>query len=705
MDASNKLPSNVWYQAGVLVLIFAAYVLTARFGLFIYPVHTYATLVWPPAGIALAAFLLYGYRVWPAIYLAALAVNLSIGAPILLAFVIATGNTFGPGFAARMLRQYSAYHPLRLRLHDNLGIVLSAVVVPLFTATIGASALLVSGSIGNGAFVATWTTWFIGDSLGILVFTPLIWNWSNPQLYVRTWQQYIELVFILGIIAGASYYIFWSPRSVPEEYLFLPLTWAALRTGPRGTTLSILVVAILSFAGTLLGQGPFVERGLVALQILIGVVSGTVLTIASIVEERRHALETLEDHVQELEIALKKIRSEDEAKKEFLAVLAHELRNPLATILSSIELIHMEARSIPAVISDLLATVNERARSMVHLLDDLLDISRISHNKLKMEKEVLQLDQFIDALVTAVQPIIRRYEHSLSVTKPEQELYLEADPSRLEQIFVNLVTNAAKYTQAPGNIQIMAKREGGMVAIHVCDSGVGIPKKMLQRIFEPFFQVDQEQPNGQGLGVGLAITRQLVEMHDGTIEAKSAGADAGSQFIVRLPLTTARKAPARAAVPDTTKPRRKAPATARRLKHVFKILIVDDNEASANALARLLELRGHETAFVYTGGDALPKVRKFKPDVVLLDIGLPDMSGYDVAALLRTQKRQQHLIALTGYGQNEDKERAKAAGFDYHLTKPVGFKEIEDVLRKLPSPAAKKLRPKKKEKTVSTLLG
>lgn len=682
MNTEFSEPPIASNLAGLLATIFIAYFATARLGLSLHPVNTFAALFWPPSGIALAAFILYGYRVWPAIAAAAFAVNLSMGAPALVALAIAAGSTVAPAVGSYFLnwyKEYNAYHPWVPPLRDNTGIVFIALLVPVVTATVGVGSLLLGGSIAASQVNATWNSWWIGDALGILIFTPLLLKWLSKPIFQRTRKQYMEMAAAVFATAVVSYIIFWAPQTEYSYYLFVPLTWAALRTGQRGMTLSLVVAACIAVLGTAMGHGPYAGNGLWYLEIFLGTITGIFLVFSTTVEERRNVLEALKQHTEELEQALVTISSEDEAKKEFLAVLAHEMRNPLATILSSIELINLQGFS--AVNTQmLLDTINERASSMVRLLDDLLDISRVSQKKMTLRKEIISVDRFIEKITPTVEQLIQKYGHEISIEKPDKDLYVDADPMRLEQIFINLITNACKYTKAPGKIKILVERDGDTIVAHVRDNGVGIPQNMQARIFEPYFQINK---NREGIGIGLPLSRQLVEMHGGTIEVRSRGINKGSDFIVRLPLLTdiEMQDAAQHSLPGFSRQTIRSP---RQVKKTYKILIVDDNESAADALARLLQLRGHTTDVAYAGGVAERKALEFKPDVVVLDIGLPDIDGYEVAQALRKHEKPYYLIALTGYGQAEDKEKARQAGFHRHLTKPAGFKELEGVLRRIP---------------------
>ena len=667
--------------------IFFIYLITARLGLGLHDTNTFATLIWPPSGIALAGFMLYGFRIWPAIFCAAFLVNASVGAPLLVALSIGIGNTFAPAIGSYLLKwyaTYSSYHPALPRIRDNIGIMAAAAAIPILTATIGVASLWLGNIIPGTAITSTWGTWWLGDLIGILILTPFILKWFNEPLFERTRAQQIEMIVVMLAVVATSYFVFWTPESSFVYYIFVPLTWAALRTGQRGVTLAVLLVASIAIAGTFIGTGRFVADGLISLQIFLGTVSGILLVFASTVEERRKAFETQEKHTFELETALETIRSDNEAKKEFIAILAHELRNPLATILSSIELIHMQGLSAPST-SQLLTTIDERSRAMVRLLDDLLDISRISKKKLTLHKETVSVDEFMDKLGSVVYPLMERYGHDFTLTKPNQPLYLRADPIRLEQILMNLLANAARYTKTRGSVVVISEKEGPMLAIHIRDSGIGIPRGMLRRIFEPFFQVNRDQVSNEGIGVGLTLTRELIEMHGGSIKARSGGVGTRSEFIVRLPLSRAPEDTATLLDDTPIAPiARSYTRTPREVKRTFKILVVDDNEMAADALSQLLTMRGHETAVAYTGAEALNKAQGYDPEVIFLDIGLPDMTGYEVAVALRKQRKPYFIVALTGYGQDDDKDMARRSGIDQHLTKPAGLKEIQAVLRKVP---------------------
>jgi PAS domain S-box-containing protein len=417
------------------------------------------------------------------------------------------------------------------------------------------------------------------------------------------------------------------------------------------------------------------------------VVSGNtrgVLTFATSESHRRYNGEDLAmamDLAHRASVALENtelyeaLRDADRRKDEFLATLAHELRNPLAPIRNSLEILKMPR--VDTEVADHARDVMERqVHHLVRLVDDLLDVSRIMRGKIVLRKERIELATVVARAVEAVQSLIDSQRHELSVRLTEQSLALDADPVRLAQVVVNLLTNAAKYTEPGGRIEVEANGGGGSAVLIVRDNGIGIPFDTLPRIFDLFVQVDHAAVRSQGgLGIGLTLVRNLIELHNGTIEARSDGPGKGSEFIVRLPL-----AKAMPAQPETSGLKTQQP-----LASGFRLLVVDDNQDAANSLGMLLRLQGHEVQVAYSGMATLEIVKEFLPDAVLLDIGMPGMDGYEVAKRLREQPSLQKamLVALTGWGQQEDRRRTAEAGFDRHLVKPLDAKLLQNLLEDL----------------------
>ncbi len=663
-----------------LTILFLAYFLTARLGLSFYAVNNFATLVWPPTGIALAALVFYGYRLWPAIFVAAFFANFSIGAMPLVALGIAFGNTLEAVVGSYLLKRAAPFDPSFGSLRDSVNfIIIGALFAPIISASIGTSALLLGGGLTFVEVSHTWLTWWIGDMLGALVIGPLLLVWLHPiPVHIQP-RKLIEAMAVAAFLLGLSYMVFWRPFSFLERFpylypVILPLAWAALRFGVRGKTLAMFVtstMAIGALATNHIGlTSASIDEYLLYLQIFIATIAAMFLVFGSIIEERRRNALTLVGHVGNLEEALKKIRFEDEAKREFLALLAHELRNPLAPVMSGLEILR-EEHEVHGEAKKLVDMMHQQVKTMIRLIDDLLDISRISQKKLHLKKETVELSVIVRQAAKTVEPLYKKQKHVFSLVLPKEPIWFEADPVRLEQIVVNVLTNAGKYTSPYGNILCKVSNEDGMLVISIKDSGVGIESSMLERVFEPFLQGERMKGSeGAGIGVGLSLSKYLVEMHGGMIEAYSEGRDQGSEFVIRLPLT-------RRTAPVALK---KHSSTARSFAPAKGILIVDDNESAAHALEKLLRLKGHEVHSIYTGKEVRAEVEKHHPEAILLDIGLPDTTGYDVARELRAEGFSGTLIALTGYGQEDDKQRARDAGFDHHLTKPVSIADLEALL-------------------------
>ena len=363
-------------------------------------------------------------------------------------------------------------------------------------------------------------------------------------------------------------------------------------------------------------------------------------------------------------------------RDEFLAMLAHELRNPLAPILNAVHL--MRLHGLPnAQLENACAIIERQGGHLARLLDDLLDLSRVTHGKIELRKQVVDLRSILTDAVHSSRSTIEQRRHQLTIGLPDEPLCLEGDPTRLTQVIVNLLTNAAKYTEPGGRIEIAVRREGSCVLISVRDTGMGIPQEQLANIFDPFMQLDSslERAHG-GLGLGLTLVRRLVELHGGTITAASAGPKKGSEFVVHLPFSE-QAAPARQ---DWVPPPK--PAFVPR-----KILIVEDNQDGREMLRELLRSWGHEVTEAGDGLEGLNAIRRRMADVALVDVGLPGLDGYEVARQVRTLPNGDKvcLIAVTGYGQPEDRRRAKEAGFDHHFMKPVSLHKLERLLAELPN--------------------
>ncbi|MDB5912814.1 MAG: putative histidine kinase, hybrid, partial [Ramlibacter sp.] len=369
------------------------------------------------------------------------------------------------------------------------------------------------------------------------------------------------------------------------------------------------------------------------------------------------------------------LQQSNRAKDEFLATLAHELRNPLAPLRTGLQI--LKRPSAPAAVQrSTLDTMDRQLTHMVRLIDDLLDISRINSGKIRLELTRSSLRSALQTALELSRPSIDAAGHALHVELPEPDIELQGDETRLAQTFGNLLNNAAKYTPPGGQIRLRSWREGDQACIEVQDNGIGIPPDMLDKVFSLFTQIDVGATTSNGLGIGLFLVRGLVQMHGGTVTATSRGLGLGSTFLVRLPCL-----PTVHSLPETTHTMTSADSSAT----PTRVLVVDDNVDAAETLVTFLDMLGLQAQAVHEGTAALAAAQAFSPDVVLLDIGLPGMDGYQVARVLRAdpQVGRARLIALTGWGAESDRKRAMDAGFDHHLTKPVDLGVLEDLLRKV----------------------
>ncbi|MGE3315699.1 MAG: response regulator [Planctomycetaceae bacterium] len=410
------------------------------------------------------------------------------------------------------------------------------------------------------------------------------------------------------------------------------------------------------------------------------------LTVEALVNEQgeRIGVTVAAMEITDLKDAEAALKEADRRKDEFLATLAHELRNPLAPIRNAIQILNLEGAG-PEEWEHAKDIIDRQSRQMTRLVDDLLDVSRIQTGKLVLQFETIRLDDVVRGAIETCGPLIKQFGHTLNVSIPPEEILLKGDLTRLSQVFSNLLNNSAKYTERGGAISLIAERAGAEVCISVKDNGMGIPQEMLPDVFEMFTQVDRHLHRSQGgLGIGLRLVKRLVELHGGSVQAISAGTDAGSEFLVRLPLLQNTSSNGDPLPPGTgLRAMNNSNASSQKLR----ILVVDDNRDSVESLRLLLTFLGHDVRVAYDGLEGISVAEEFRPEMILLDIGMPKLDGYETCRRIRSYDwgRQIAIIAQTGWGQQDDRRRTQSAGFDHHLVKPVNHATLNELLERVAS--------------------
>jgi signal transduction histidine kinase len=385
---------------------------------------------------------------------------------------------------------------------------------------------------------------------------------------------------------------------------------------------------------------------------------------------------SLQREVAERAKAEAALKEADRNKDEFLAMLAHELRNPLAPIVNALHLMRMNVSDSQLNWSR--EVIGRQLTHLTRLVDDLLDVSRITRGKIALTRQPLEVRALVGQAVEAVQPLLQERSHTFTARLPEQALWVDGDSLRLTQALSNVLGNAVKYTDRGGHIELEVHGDGRHLQIRVRDNGIGIPAERLPLIFDLFTQLDRKSDHPQsGLGIGLALVRRLLEMHGGSVEARSDGAGRGSEFLIRLPQYSGELAAGA---------HNEQPSTGPVASPAHRILIADDNLDALESLAEVLKLQGHEVFSAANGSLALESAERHLPDVALLDIGMPLLDGYEVARRIRSQEwgRQVTLLAVTGWGQDADRRRSREAGFDLHLVKPLDVDKLAELLARLP---------------------
>jgi signal transduction histidine kinase/CheY-like chemotaxis protein len=643
----------------LLAALTTLYILGGKLGLLFAFVHASATAVWPPTGIALAAFLLFGPRVWSAVALGAFLVNVTTAGSVATSLGVAAGNTLEGLLSAWLVNRFAHGRYAFERAQDIFAFVVAVVPGALVSATMGVASLALGGYALWAGFGPIWATWWLGDVTGALIIAPplLLWADRRSSLLLR---HPVEAACLLLSIALGGYAVFGGssplgPRHPLAILCLPPLVWAAFRFGRRAAATAILLLSGIALYGTVQGFGPFAVApadSLLMLQTFLATMAVMTLSMAALVWDDVRERKRVEG---ERERARVEAEAASRTKDEFFAMLGHELRNPLGAITTALHVIDLcgplDERS-----GEARAIIRRQVGHLVRLVDDLLDVTRLATGKISLSLRRIDLAAVARHAVASVSARGRTL-----TCRAAAPVWIDADETRIEQILGNLLGNALKFTPAGGQITVTVEVDGPEAVLRVEDAGAGISPDLLPRIFDLFIQGQTTLHRREGgLGIGLTLVRRLVDLHRGRIEAASEGPGRGSVFTVRLP---AAHPPGDA---DTLAPA--PPRAAARLR----VLIIEDNDDARQMLRHLLDHAGHEVHEATEGIDGLARALALRPDAVIVDIGLPGLDGYSIARRLReTGPPGVLLVAISGYGQDGDRLRSRAAGFDAHLTKPV----------------------------------
>ena len=812
------VPRPLRYVAQISVLA-ALYFVVAKLSLLAAIPPGYATSVWPPSGIALAAILLYRPRIWPGVWIGAALVNLTVQSSVLAAVMIGSGNAIEALVGAALVKRLIGVPRQFQRGEDVFKFVVVAAGASIIAATIGTLAVATVSGLPPAGITAVWWTWWQGDTTGMIVVTPLILVWTVAPAIAWTARRKREVIGFGIVLVLVGYVAFGTDLTSPIFsplllLLTLPLVnWAALRFDQREVVVTIAILCAMAIGFTVAGRGPLasssVDASLLQLLVFISAVAMTGLSISAVANERRRAMVALREsrdelerrviertlelrrseetfrllvegiqdyaifmldqdgkivswnkgaeriegyaaneiigqHIsrffpadaiesnrpqQELALAkaqgrcevegwrlrkdgtrfwanvvitalydaagqfrgfakvtrdmteLKRIESLEQRERqtnEFLAMLGHELRNPLAPIRNALSLMGMQSAD-DSTREWSRNVIDRQVTQLTRLVDDLLDVARITSGRIELKKEHVELNAAVVRAVDSCKSAAESRQQILDVQTSKEHLLVDGDLIRLSQIVINHQNNAIKYTPDGGRITVSVARDGDWAVLRVKDTGAGIHAELLPRVFDLFVQGERSLARTEGgLGIGLTIVRKLVDLHGGTVSARSDGLGKGSEFIVLLPALSQKQSVGES--PTTWQP-----GSARTKR---RVLIVDDNHDLAETAKVLLIASGHDVRTAYDGVSAVATANEFDPEVVLLDIGLPGMSGYEVAKRLRAseQRRSMLLVALTGYGQDADRQLAREAGFDQHLVKPLDPATLEKIVESISVP-------------------
>jgi signal transduction histidine kinase/CheY-like chemotaxis protein len=657
-------------------LLAVVYFIVGKLSLKLAFLHASASPVWPPAGIALAALLLFGIRLWPAIFISAFLVNLTTAGNVFTSLGIATGNTVEAVISAWLIQRFAGGLRVFERAYDVFRFALAVALSALVSPTIGLTGLALAGFAAWANYPDIWLTWWLGDLGGVVMFAPLLVLWLAQPLRRLNPARDVEVAILLLLLTLLSEVVFggWfslSTLNYPTAFLLGPIiVWTSFRLSARETATGLFVLSAIAIWGTLQRYGPFVRadpnQSLLILQSFNILTTITAIALAAGMAERRRAEAAIEEQRATVEAA-------NRTKDNFLAMLSHELRTPLTPVLAALDALKSGPQP-PADVDATLAMMRRNIELESQLIDDLLDLTRISKDKLHLEFEPLDAHQAVRNVLEMCASEAHGKKLRVQVDFRATDFRVMADPAKFQQIIWNLFKNAIKFTGENGTITISSENHlPHILTLAVGDTGIGIEPEIMERIFNPFEQGERSfQRRFGGLGLGLTISKSLAQAHGASLIAKSEGTGRGATFLLTMKTAELDEA--------LTKPHALEPQTPPTGLH---ILLVDDHPDTCAALERLLKLRGHSVVAANSMREAMEAAAAGGAfDLLISDVGLPDGNGMDLVRYLRTQ-RPIRGIAISGFGMDADISKSLEAGFSEHLVKPVKLEKLEAAIARV----------------------
>jgi len=650
------------------------YFVVGKFGLMLASLHASASPVWPSTGIALAAILVLGYRVWPGIFIGAFLVNVTTAGDVATSLAIATGNTLEALAGAWLVIRFARGKNFCDRPQDVFKFALVAATSTIISPLFGVTSLAFAGFADWTHYGAIWLTWWLGDVTGDLVFAPLVVLWSVglQQGWSKKEATEVGVLFLLLVLLSGVVFAGWlemSSRNYPITFICGPIViWTAFRFRPLETATGIFILSAIAVWGTLHGFGPFVRetenQSLIALQLWIAVLTITAMALSAGMAERRRIEQELQQQKSVVETA-------NRTKDHFLAMLSHELRTPLTPVISALDSLETEPTQTEDAKASL-AMIRRNIELETQLIDDLLDFTRIARDKMQLRFASIDAHQAVSNVVEICRAEARSKRLQVHVNLRANQHHVTADSAKFQQIIWNLLKNAIKFTPEGGDITISSDNPSESVFnVSVHDTGIGVEPEVMQRIFDPFEQGNRSfEHRVGGLGLGLAISKSLAQAHGGTLTAQSDGSNRGSTFTLSM-----QALPQGEAVSVVSK------AVTDATRRALKILLVDDHHDTCAALEKLLARRGYLVAISHDVRSAMEAAARNEFDLLISDIALPDGTGMDLMMQLRAVANVPG-IAISGFGNNGDIERSLQAGFSEHLTKPIKLENLEAAIER-----------------------